>query len=354
MILSRLVLLMALQMSSVHSFSPPIIIINNPQQQQQQQQQCTALQQSKQSTTPPSSSSTSSPSTLSTDMINIQIIESKEGMHEISFERNAKPMYDDILEAMPWFIRKLVQKNMNNAIAELCGDDDRVTERDMYDIVAKITPESNLQDSFDVLDRRKSPTAKEVTASDDVSVSEEGALNAAAAEFFKSEMEEDTVAAAAAASTAVPVPAFFQTENDDAPTATAVAVQKRNSNETERQPPKMPSWLSPSSSGSAAVIIAGTIAGRDIRFERNSKLMYDAILDGHSAFAFVRRAVKRNLDDAIADRMTMRNVDDDNDGDGDCTTAVVTEGDMYDVIEAASPRMLLKFNMAILDEHKSS
>lgn len=285
-------------------------------------------------------------------MINIQIIESKEGMHEISFERNAKPMYDDILEAMPWFIRKLVQKNMNNAIAELCGDDDRVTERDMYDIVAKITPESNLQDSFDVLDRRKSPTAKEVTASDEVSVSEEGALNAAAAEFFQSEMEEDTVAAAAA-STAVPVPAFFQTENDDAPTATAVAVPKRNSKETERQPPKMPSWLSPSSSGSAAVI-AGTIAGREIRFERNSKLMYDEILDGHPAFAFVRRAVKRNLDDAIVDRMTMCNVDDDNEGDGDCTTAVVTEGDMYDVIEAASPRMLLKFNMAILDEHKSS
>eukprot|EP00985_Skeletonema_marinoi_P004340 scaffold1902_cov80-Skeletonema_marinoi.AAC.1 len=147
MTLPRLVVLLALQIGLIKSFSPPISnIINNPQQQQQQQ--CTALQQSSKQSTPLS---------IEEDVNMIEIIELKGGiMKAISFAQNAKQMYDAILQAMPWFIRKLVQKNMNNAIAELMTV--KVTENDMYDIIAKITPKSNLQDSLDVLDRYKTVT----------------------------------------------------------------------------------------------------------------------------------------------------------------------------------------------------
>ena len=150
MTLPRLVLLLALQMCSVHSFSPPITITTNKKHNQQCTDIALQLQQSTQS----------SPSI---DVhVDVNMIESKEGTKEISFEQNAKPMYDGILQAMPWFIRKLVQKNMNNAIAELCSDDDRVTEDDMYDIIAKITPAANLQDSLNVLDGHKTVTATAV------------------------------------------------------------------------------------------------------------------------------------------------------------------------------------------------
>lgn len=301
MTLSRLVLLLGLQISLVNSFSPPIININiNPQQQQQQ---CTALQQSSKQSTP-----------LSIDIVNMIEIELKDGiMKEIGFTENAKPMYDAILQAMPWFIRKLVQNNMNNAIAELMIVE--VTEDDMYDIIAKITPKSNLQDSLDVLDRHKTITVAHLVVAD-VHLKEENIVN----------MEEELNAAAAE---------FFETLAEEEETVAAAPTQ--NLEEWNKMP--APAWLSPPSLSTASVDI-DIIAGKEVHFKQNSKLMYDKILDRHTALFLVRRVVKNNLDRVISDHT---------DGDG----VVMMESDMYEVIHKASPGILLKFNMAILDEHKS-
>ena len=78
------------------------------------------------------------------------------------------------------------------------------------------------------------------------------------------------------------------------------------------------------------------VSGKEVRYEKNSKLMYDKILEGHPGF--IRRMVKNNLDKAISEMCG----------------EVMTENDMYDVINVASPKPLLKFNMIILDEHKTS
>lgn len=307
MTLPRLVLLLALQIGLVKSFSPPIIN-NNPQQQQQQQ--CTALQQSSKQSAPPS-----------IDVANMIEIELKDGiMKEIGFTQNAKPMYDAILQAMPWFIRKLVQNNMNNAIAELMIVE--VTEDDMYDIIAKITPKSNLQDSLDVLDRHKTVTVAHLVA--DVHLKGENIVN----------MEEELNAAAAE---------FFETLTEEEETLAAAPTQ--NLEEWIKMP--APAWLSPPSLSTASVDIdINIIAGKEVHFKQNSKLMYDKIVDGHTALFFVRRAVKNNLDRVISDMMSCSNTG----GDG---VVIMMESDMYEVINKASPGILLKFNMAILDEHKS-
>jgi len=78
------------------------------------------------------------------------------------------------------------------------------------------------------------------------------------------------------------------------------------------------------------------VSGKEVRFEQNSKLMYDKILEGHPVF--VRKVVKNNLDKAISEMCG----------------EVMTENDMYEVINVASPKPLLKFNRIILDEHKTS
>ena len=233
-------------------------------------------------------------------------------MKEIGFTQNAKPMYDAILQAMPWFIRKLVQNNMNNAIAELMIVE--VTEDDMYDIIAKITPKSNLQDSLDVLDRHKTVADVHLKGENIVNMEEE--MNAAAAEFFETLTEEEETLAAA------------PTQN----------LEEWN---------KMPALPSPPSLSTASVDIdINIIAGKEVHFKQNSKLMYDKIVDGHTALFFVRRVVKNNLDRVISDMMSCSNTG----GDG---VVIMMESDMYEVINKASPGILLKFNMAILDEHKS-
>ncbi|KAK1732507.1 hypothetical protein QTG54_016790 [Skeletonema marinoi] len=342
MTLPRLVVLLALQIGLIKSFSPPISnIINNPQQQQQQQ--CTALQQSSKQSTPLS---------IEEDVNMIEIIELKGGiMKAISFAQNAKQMYDAILQAMPWFIRKLVQKNMNNAIAELMTV--KVTENDMYDIIAKITPKSNLQDSLDVLDRYKTVTvvpqhhvkvadvhySKEENIVATTMEEEEEELNAAAAEFF----DEIT---------------FTQEENENL----AASPTTQNLKEWTNTKMPAPAWLSSphsllSTASSSIDIDIDIIAGKKVHFKQNSKLMYDKILEGHTTLFFVRRVVKNNLDRAIISDFrksctSSNNTDDD--GDDGVGVVIMDESDMYEVIHKASPRILLKFNMAILEEHQST
>lgn len=72
-----------------------------------------------------------------------------------------------------------------------------------------------------------------------------------------------------------------------------------------------------------------------VRFEQNSKLMYDVILERTPAF--IRKVTKNNLDTAIAD----------------LGLQVVTERSMYDVVKKATPKPFLKHGLLVLDEHRS-
>ena len=72
-----------------------------------------------------------------------------------------------------------------------------------------------------------------------------------------------------------------------------------------------------------------------VRFEQNSKLMYDVILERTPAF--IRKVTKNNLDTAIAD----------------LGLQVVTESSMYDVVKKATPKPFLKHGLLVLDEHRS-
>ena len=86
--------------------------------------------------------------------------------------------------------------------------------------------------------------------------------------------------------------------------------------------------------------------------------MYDKILEGHTALFFVRRVVKNNLDRVIIldfrkSCTSSNNTNDDDGDDGVGGVVMMDESDMYKVIHKASPRILLKFNLAILEEHQS-
>lgn len=218
-------------------------------------------------------------------------------------------MYDDILEAMPWFIRKMVQKNMNNAIAELCGE--AVTENDMYAVIAKITPKSNLQDSLDVLDKLKTRALN----------NEEAALDAAADAFFSSEKEVN-----------------IRSEQSPKPVIDTILDSIRKMTEENRINAIADMCEEAVISHDTYEATFCTIANKGVCFQQNSKMMYDRILEGHPEF-ILRQVVKDNLDKAISVM---------------CPGAIMTENDMYEVINAVSPKPLLKFNLSILDEHKSS
>ena len=167
---------------------------------------------------------------------------------------------------------------------------------------------------------------------------EEEELNAAAAEFF----DEIT---------------FTQEENENL----AASPTTQNLKEWTNTKMPAPAWLSspPSllSTASSIDIDIDIIAGKKVHFKQNSKLMYDKILEGHTTLFFVRRVVKNNLDRAIIsdfrNSCTSSNSTDD-DGDDGVGVVMMDESDMYEVIHKASPRILLKFNMAILEEHQST
>ena len=76
-------------------------------------------------------------------------------------------------------------------------------------------------------------------------------------------------------------------------------------------------------------------AASTVRFEQNSQLMYDVILERTPAF--IRSVTKNNLDTAIAD----------------LGLQVVTESNMYDVVKKATPKPFLKHGLLVLDEHRS-
>lgn len=274
---------------------------------------------------------------------------------EPRFEQNSKLMYDDIADAMPWFIRKMVIKNMNNAIVELC-EEQVVTEDDMYAIIAKITPKSNLQDSLKVLDKRKTCAP--------VDVADESAINAAHATFVM----EEKVAAGATIFIAERDVQFEQNSKlmyDSILRSTPESIRKaaeKHMNSviadlceetvTELHMYEVIKQTTPKNFVKFSIDVLDQhkttceeedhttslfmVADKEVCFEQNSKKMYDEILEDHPAF--VRGLVKKNLDKAILE----------------VCGEVMTETGMYEVINSASPKPLLKFNLSILDELKSS
>ena len=79
--------------------------------------------------------------------------------------------------------------------------------------------------------------------------------------------------------------------------------------------------------------ITSSLNGKQLIFEENSLLMYEKLLEGHPGV--VRRRVRRNVDRAIANKCYK----------------IVTECDLYQVIKEESPRLLLDYNLFILDKH---
>ncbi len=76
----------------------------------------------------------------------------------------------------------------------------------------------------------------------------------------------------------------------------------------------------------------------DVRFEQNTKQMYDKVLE--STPWFVRQKAQSNLDQAIAAEMMMYH-------------SVLRERDIYQIVERTSPRMFLRKSLNILYELKS-
>mmetsp|Transcript_17756 Transcript_17756/g.32067 ORF Transcript_17756/g.32067 Transcript_17756/m.32067 type:complete len:84 (-) Transcript_17756:258-509(-) len=72
---------------------------------------------------------------------------------DVRFEMNSKLMYETLLDKPPRIFRKSVQTNLDNAIADMCGE--VVTENDMYEVAKRTTPRPFLQYSLDALDELK-------------------------------------------------------------------------------------------------------------------------------------------------------------------------------------------------------
>jgi hypothetical protein len=78
-----------------------------------------------------------------------------------------------------------------------------------------------------------------------------------------------------------------------------------------------------------------TLSQSDLRFEQNSKQMYDKVLE--ESPWFIRGVVQKKVDKAI------REV---------CEKGV-TEQDMYEVVKQTTPKKFLKRSFEILDAHKT-
>jgi len=81
--------------------------------------------------------------------------------------------------------------------------------------------------------------------------------------------------------------------------------------------------------------IASFSVVRGIRFEQNSRQMYNEILEGYPRF--LRSIVEKNMDKMIY------NLCDD----------AIYESDLYNVVKRASPRPLLKLDLRILNNYQS-
>lgn len=78
------------------------------------------------------------------------------------------------------------------------------------------------------------------------------------------------------------------------------------------------------------------MASSNHSFEKNSKQMYDKVLEG-TPWLF-RGSAQKKIDKVIAEI---------------CTSGVVTEQNMYDVVHKATPKKFVQKSIDILDAHST-
>ena len=269
----------------------------------------------------------------------------------VHFHQNARKMYDDVIEATPFFVRKTTKTHLDKNIREL--DMQVITESDMYDIVNKITPKPFLKHSLDILDGHKSPPpAKSVPGSSIVDIEaqkEENAVKSVSLIHDKelhfqqnSKLMYDKVleghpaivrhivkrnlskALAGKCTRMVSESDLYQVIKQESPRAlldynlmildkhcTGMSLEKH--------------FADGSSSSSTDTVKKDTttnslmIAGKVFVFQQNAKLMYDMTLEGTPQF--IRKKTNENLDNAIFEI---------------CDNGMVSENDMYEVVKKAT------------------
>lgn len=71
----------------------------------------------------------------------------------IRFEKNSRQMLDKYLENTPRMFRQKAKKNIDKAIADVCGD--VVKEDDLYEVVRRTAPKPFQKSGFDILDEHR-------------------------------------------------------------------------------------------------------------------------------------------------------------------------------------------------------
>ena len=70
---------------------------------------------------------------------------------ELYFEQNSKLMYDKVLDGHPLIVRHIVERNLNNALAEKCTR--MVCESDLYQVIKQESPKALLDYNLMILDK---------------------------------------------------------------------------------------------------------------------------------------------------------------------------------------------------------
>ena len=274
----------------------------------------------------------------------------------LHFHQNAKKMYEDVIDATPFFVRKTTKTHLDKGILEL--DMQVITESDMYDIVNKITPKPFLKHSLDILDGHKSlPLAKSVFASriveieanekEDTVKSVSYMINTKELHFQQnSKLMYDKVleghpsfvrhivernlnkALAEKCTRMVSESDLYQVIKQESPRALLeynLMILDKHCTGLSRE-----KHFADGSSSSTDTVKKDTttnslmIAGKVFVFQQNAKLMYDMTLEGTPQF--IRKKTNENLDSAILEV---------------CVNGMVSENDMYDVVKKATVSILL-------------
>jgi len=273
----------------------------------------------------------------------------------VHFHQNAKKMYEDVIDATPFFVRTTTKTHLDKGIREL--DMQVITESDMYDIVKKITPKPFLKHSLDILDGHKSPPIKSMSASSMVDSENNKEEDTASVSYMihdkelhfeqHSKLMYDKVleghplivrhivernlskALAEKCTRMVSESDLYQVIKQESPNAlldynlmildkhcTGISLEKHFADGTS----------SSSTDTVKKVTTANSfmIAGKEFVFQQNAKLMYDMTLEGTPQF--IRKKTNENLDSAILEV---------------CVNGMVSENDMYDVVKKATVSIFL-------------
>ena len=272
----------------------------------------------------------------------------------LHFHQNAKKMYEDVIDATPFFVRTTTKTHLDKGIREL--DMQVITESDMYDIVKKITPKPFLKHSLDIMDGHKSPPIESAQSASSV-VGIEAYVEEESDSYMihdkelhfeqHSKLMYDKVleghplivrhivernlskALAEKCTRMVSESDLYQVIKQESPNAlldynlmildkhcTGLSLERHFADGTS----------SSSTDTVKKVTTANSfmIAGKEFVFQQNAKLMYDMTLEGTPQF--IRKKTNENLDSAILEV---------------CVNGMVSENDMYDVVKKATVSIFL-------------